>query len=319
MITIQKVKLQKLKVLNELKNLNWKQVQNRTKGIDFITTHSNEKISILNNNINRKKKCLNKIKNDITKCELSVETITNFLNEQVHTLNKKNLHNCPICLRKINKNKISLTKCGHLYCYNCLKCSLSYNCRCPICREKLHSNDIILIHYNDTNVYSILDNEDQLSTSQLNSNQNVHFIQSLIRRGVRRGDYAHLENNNQYEHIIRRRNDSRQNIERENINLRNIIRTYNNHLIALERNILNRINLDPSYQYLYTHSILQDTHTDDLESVVNIYPRISRIGLDSVSQKDLVIRIQKNLIQSLKHHINSLREYIDIQNQLIDN
>jgi len=319
MITIQKVKLQKLKVLNELKNLNWKQVQNRTKGIDFITTHSNEKISILNNNINRKKKCLNKIKNDITKCELSVETITNFLNEQVHTLNKKNLHNCPICLRKINKNKISLTKCGHLYCYNCLKCSLSYNCRCPICREKLHSNDIILIHYNDTNVYSILDNEDQLSTSQLNSNQNVHFIQSLIRRGVRRGDYAHLENNNQYEHIIRRRNDSRQNIERENINLRNILRTYNSHLVALERNILNRINLDPSYQYLYTHSILQDTHTDDLESVVNIYPRISRIGLDSVSQKDLVIRIQKNLIQSLKHHINSLREYIDIQNQLIDN
>ena len=319
MITIQKVKLQKLKVLNELKNLNWKQVQNRTKGIDFITTHSNEKISILNNNINRKKKCLNKIKNDITKCELSVEKITNFLNEQVHTLNKKNLHNCPICLRKINKNKISLTKCGHLYCYNCLKCSLSYNCRCPICREKLHSNDIILIHYNDTNVYSILDNEDQLSTSQLNSNQNVHFIQSLIRRGVRRGDYAHLENNNQYEHIIRRRNDSRQNIERENINLRNILRTYNSHLVALELNILNRINLDPSYQYLYTHSILQDTHTDDLESVVSIYPRISRIGLDSVSQKDLVIRIQKNLIQSLKHHINSLREYIDIQNQLIDN
>ena len=319
MITIQKVKLQKLKVLNELKNLNWKQVQNRTKGIDFITTHSNEKISILNNNINRKKKCLNKIKNDITKCELSVEKITNFLNEQVHTLNKKNLHNCPICLRKINKNKISLTKCGHLYCYNCLKCSLSYNCRCPICREKLHSNDIILIHYNDTNVYSILDNEDQLSTSQLNSNQNVHFIQSLIRRGVRRGDYARLENNNQYEHIIRRRNDSRQNIERENINLRNILRTYNSHLVALELNILNRINLDPSYQYLYTHSILQDTHTDDLESVVSIYPRISRIGLDSVSQKDLVIRIQKNLIQSLKHHINSLREYIDIQNQLIDN
>lgn len=319
MITIQKVKLQKLKVLNELKNLNWKQVQNRTKGIDFITTHSNEKISILNNNINRKKKCLNKIKNDITKCELSVEKITNFLNEQVHTLNKKNLHNCPICLRKINKNKISLTKCGHLYCYNCLKCSLSYNCRCPICREKLHSNDIILIHYNDTNVYSILDNEDQLSTSQLNSNQNVHFIQSLIRRGVRRGDYARLENNNQYEHIIRRRNDSRQNIERENINLRNILRTYNSHLVALERNILNRINLDPSYQYLYTHSILQDTHTDDLESVVSIYPRISRISLDSVSQKDLVIRIQKNLIQSLKHHINSLREYIDIQNQLIDN
>lgn len=319
MITIQKVKLQKLKVLNELKNLNWKQVQNRTKGIDFITTHSNEKISILNNNINRKKKCLNKIKNDITKCELSVEKITNFLNEQVHTLNKKNLHNCPICLRKINKNKISLTKCGHLYCYNCLKCSLSYNCRCPICREKLHSNDIILIHYNDTNVYSILDNEDQLSTSQLNSNQNVHFIQSLIRRGVRRGDYARLENNNQYEHIIRRRNDSRQNIERENINLRNILRTYNSHLVALERNILNRINLDPSYQYLYTHSILQDTYTDDLESVVSIYPRISRISLDSVSQKDLVIRIQKNLIQSLKHHINSLREYIDIQNQLIDN
>ena len=319
MITIQKVKLQKLKVLNELKNLNWKQVQNRTKGIDFITAHSNEKISILNNNINRKKKCFNKIKNDIVKCELSVKKITNFLNEQVNILNKKNLHNCPICLNKINKNQISLTKCGHLYCHNCLKFSLSYDCRCPICREKLHSNDIILIHYNDTDVYSILDDEDKQSTSQLNDGQDVQFIQSLIRRGIRRGDYAHLENNNQYEHIIRRRNDSRQNIERENINLRNILRTYNSHLIALERNILNRINLDPSYQYLYTHSILQDTHTDDLESVVNIYPRISRIGLDSVSQKDLIIRIQKNLIQSLKHHINSLRGYIDIQNQLIDN
>ena len=319
MITIQKVKLQKLKVLNELKNLNWKQVQNRTKGIDFITAHSNEKISILNNNINRKKKCLNKIKNDITKCKLSVEKITNFLNEQVHILDNKNLHNCPICLSKINKNQISLTKCGHLYCHNCLKSSLSYDCRCPVCREKLHSDDIILIHYNDTNVYYILDNEDKQSTSQLNDHQDVQFIQSLIRRGIRRDDYAHLENNNQYEHIIRRRNDSRQNIERENINLRNILRTYNSHLIALERNILNRINLDPSYPYLYTQQILQDIHTDDYEPVVNVYPRRPRTRLDAVSQKDLIIRIQKNLIQSLKHHINSLRGYIDIQNQLIDN
>ena len=55
------------------------------------------------------------------------------------------------------------------------------------------------------------------------------------------------------------------------------------------------------------------------EPIINTYTHNnSRRYLNSIAQKDLIIRIQKNLINSLKSHISSLREYIDIQNRIID-
>ena len=58
---------------------------------------------------------------------------------------------------------------------------------------------------------------------------------------------------------------------------------------------------------------------EDFENVVNTYAHnSSRRYLNSMAQKNLIIRIQKNLVNSLKSHIISLREYIDIQNRIID-
>lgn len=40
---------------------------------------------------------------------------------------------CPVCLCKIKKGNLMITKCGHKYCYNCL----DYTDVCVICDKDL--------------------------------------------------------------------------------------------------------------------------------------------------------------------------------------
>ena len=52
--------------------------------------------------------------------------------------------------------------------------------------------------------------------------------------------------------------------------------------------------------------------------MVNTYSIDRRIYLNSVSQRDVIIQTQKNLINSLKTHVNCLNECINIQTSLIE-
>jgi DNA repair protein RAD5 len=57
-------------------------------------------------------------------------------------------NNCSICL-DIIKNP-SLTSCGHLFCYECLKTCLSIKKNCPICKTNLQGKEIMLLNKNKT-------------------------------------------------------------------------------------------------------------------------------------------------------------------------
>jgi hypothetical protein len=322
MVLLDEIKIKKAKVLRELKNLKWKTVQSREKGIDYIKNISQKKISGIQKSIDKKIVYLNKIQNEIKKQKEKIVKINNYVNDRVKLLENKELIKCSICLDNINKNSISLTKCGHLYCYKCLKTALCIDTRCPQCRKTLCESDIILIHYNDTCNYNILDKE---TSSSLDNDDNIAYIQHLIRRGVRRRDYGHFHTstrntrntrniNNINEIDLRRvRLSHLTQIEMQNNLLRRSIRNYDNDLLLLEGNLITRIEISSM------QDILRDIHLERLYSVVNSYSVDRRMYLNSVSQRDVIIRIQKNLINSLKNHVNCLNECINIQTSLIDN
>ena len=328
MVLVDEIKIKKARVLKELKNLKWKMVQSNKNGIDFIKKMSKKKISGIQKNIDKKIAYIDKIQNEIKKQKEKIKKINNYVNGRVKLLENKDLIKCSICLDDINKNSISLTKCGHLYCYECLKTALCIDTRCPQCRKVLCESDIILIHYNDTGNYNILDKE---TSSSLDNDDNIAYIQRLIRRGVRRGDYGHILTptrntrstrsarsigglHNINENNLRRiRLSHLTEIEMQNNLLRRSIRNYDNDLSLLENNLNTRINMSSM------QNLLRDIHLEQLYSVVNTYSIDRRIYLNSVSQRDVIIQIQKNLINSLKNHVNCLNECINIQTSLIDN
>ncbi|KAJ2952579.1 hypothetical protein O0L34_g6902 [Tuta absoluta] len=45
---------------------------------------------------------------------------------------------CPICFENINKERISSTKCGHVFCTECLIRALKRKPNCPICQRTLN-------------------------------------------------------------------------------------------------------------------------------------------------------------------------------------
>jgi len=52
--------------------------------------------------------------------------------------------NCAICLDSIDKP--TLTACGHLFCYNCLKMCLDNKKLCPLCKTNLEGKDILVMN-----------------------------------------------------------------------------------------------------------------------------------------------------------------------------
>ncbi|XP_038208057.1 E3 ubiquitin-protein ligase RNF4-like [Zerene cesonia] len=51
--------------------------------------------------------------------------------------NKLKIGECPICCDQLGKKPASSTKCGHVFCLQCIERSLRYDKKCPQCRRVL--------------------------------------------------------------------------------------------------------------------------------------------------------------------------------------
>jgi SNF2 family DNA or RNA helicase len=54
---------------------------------------------------------------------------------------------CGICLSEIPEDDIGVTKCGHIFCYQCIKTIIADRHECPYCRKKVNGTEIFMISY----------------------------------------------------------------------------------------------------------------------------------------------------------------------------
>lgn len=54
---------------------------------------------------------------------------------------------CGICLGEIPEHDIGVTRCGHMFCYSCLKGHINKHSSCPYCRKKLTEKDTYVLSY----------------------------------------------------------------------------------------------------------------------------------------------------------------------------
>lgn len=54
---------------------------------------------------------------------------------------------CGVCLDDISEDDVGVTKCGHIFCYDCLKTWLTKSNLCPYCKSKLTDKDIFVLSY----------------------------------------------------------------------------------------------------------------------------------------------------------------------------
>ena len=58
---------------------------------------------------------------------------------------------CGICLGEIPENDIGVTKCGHMFCYQCVKGFVATKHECPYCRKSVKSDELYMISYEKNN------------------------------------------------------------------------------------------------------------------------------------------------------------------------
>jgi SNF2 family DNA or RNA helicase len=67
------------------------------------------------------------------------------------------IDNCSICLDEINK--ITITACGHLFCYECIKMCLDKKMKCPLCQTDLKDKELLVMNLNKTEPEDLLVNK----------------------------------------------------------------------------------------------------------------------------------------------------------------
>lgn len=62
-------------------------------------------------------------------------------------MDEEDKDNCPICLNEITGDDVGVTKCGHLFCYECIKQNIVKQPKCPTCTKPATPGDIFMISY----------------------------------------------------------------------------------------------------------------------------------------------------------------------------
>lgn len=89
----------------------------------------------------------------------SISNTYNYLKTAIESLSTAN-HECPICMEEIEGESLVLTKCGHKFCWDCIRSTHDATTmfKCPICNTALKNED----------VFSIVEQQEEY-TSDVNS------------------------------------------------------------------------------------------------------------------------------------------------------
>jgi SNF2 family DNA or RNA helicase len=120
----------------------------------------------------------------------SISRTYNYLIKSIETLNTEEISSCPICLDEIEKDNITITKCGHKFCWNCIYNTFksntngNSNIKCPCCNNIISIKDLYLLKDNKK--------EDSSSLIELNSiiesvkstkiGNIIHFLKTTLKK-----------------------------------------------------------------------------------------------------------------------------------------
>jgi len=85
----------------------------------------------------------------------SLNFFTNVVNKIKKTLIKdqnaeeEDEESCGICFDRIPEDGVGVTKCGHIFCFECLGIAVSKTHTCPLCRGRVEGNEYYQLSYQD--------------------------------------------------------------------------------------------------------------------------------------------------------------------------
>lgn len=106
--------------------------------------------------------------------------------------NIKVVDTCPICLDDIPNDSISITKCGHKFCKECITeyiteiCSSSTNTKCPKCNVEIKLADIYLLEDDPVKAPKIIDEDLNQLVQRIKSTKIgniIHYIKNNFKDG----------------------------------------------------------------------------------------------------------------------------------------
>jgi len=109
--------------------------------------------NFFNNVINRLRKTASKETDMKKKAEFELDlngdkSVMDLLNEMDDSdSDSENEDICGICYDEIPENDVGVTKCGHIFCYECLKIAISQYHKCPMCQKKLKDTEVWMLSY----------------------------------------------------------------------------------------------------------------------------------------------------------------------------
>lgn len=106
--------------------------------------NENEELKLYIANLRRRQTVL-------TATSASLERTNNYLKNEIDKLQESTqVHTCPICLDEIDKSTLTITKCGHKFCWECIFETFNINkhhseFKCPTCNGLLLTNQLYLV------------------------------------------------------------------------------------------------------------------------------------------------------------------------------
>lgn len=105
------------------------------------------KIQELNKNYEGKKSTLDYYNNVMQRLKKTTEIdrVSDSDEDSDSDSEKSEKETCGICLGSITGHDLGVTKCGHIFCYNCVKPYIEQKHKCPMCQKSMHESQIYLI------------------------------------------------------------------------------------------------------------------------------------------------------------------------------
>lgn len=75
---------------------------------------------------------------------------------------------CGICLGEISEDNVGVTKCGHIFCHDCLQMTVSKSHKCPYCNNKLNNNETYVLSYEKKKAENKLTKEEKSKLELIN-------------------------------------------------------------------------------------------------------------------------------------------------------